>query len=151
MTKATLICDLQFGSTGKGLIAGYLAARQGYQVVVSANMPNAGHTYIDKFGNKIVFKVLPCGATSTAVTHVLIGPGAVFSPHQLKLEVEMLKEWRPDSPCQILIHPNSTPLRPEWASIEKGLVDKIGSTGQGSSIAMIRKINRDPDNVPPGS
>ncbi len=46
--KVDLVVDLQFGSTGKGLLCGYLSESDDYDTVITANMPNAGHTYIDK-------------------------------------------------------------------------------------------------------
>ena len=61
MKKVDIIVDLQFGSTGKGALAGYLAANSDYDVVVSANMPNAGHTFIDSKGQRMIHKVLPSG------------------------------------------------------------------------------------------
>ncbi len=78
MNKLDLIVDLQYGSTGKGLIAGYLAEKHGYDCVVNANMPNAGHTYIDDKGQKMVHKVLPNGIVSPSCDTVLIGPGSVL-------------------------------------------------------------------------
>lgn len=39
--NVTMIVDLQYGSTGKGAIAGYLSTKNDYDTVISANMPNA--------------------------------------------------------------------------------------------------------------
>ena len=64
MKKVDMVIEMQFGSTGKGLIAGYLAEKYGHDVVLTANMPNAGHTYINATGRKWVHKALPSGITS---------------------------------------------------------------------------------------
>ena len=45
MKKVDVLVGLQFGSEGKGLIAGYLGNSGLYDTVVNCNMPNAGHTY----------------------------------------------------------------------------------------------------------
>ena len=87
MKKVDLVIDMQFGSTGKGLIAGYLAEKYGHDVVLTANMPNAGHTYINAAGRKWVHKALPSGITSPNLKIVGIGPGAVFDQERLLKEI----------------------------------------------------------------
>lgn len=148
MKKADLVIDLQFGSTGKGLIAGYLAMQNKYDVVVTANMPNAGHTFIDGEGNKMVHKVLPNGIVSPNLRYVLIGPGAVFSEKQLIKEIVVARMYGYMRNCEILIHPNATILQDSHTSDEQHMVGSIGSTAQGSAAAMIAKINRNPNNNP---
>ena len=45
--RAYLICDMQYGSTGKGLLAGYLAMNHGPDTLMTAWGPNSGHTYVN--------------------------------------------------------------------------------------------------------
>lgn len=132
-----LVMDLQFGSTGKGLICGYLANEFGYDTAVTANMPNAGHTYIDKDGNKTVFKVLPSAALSPSVNTVMIGPGAVFDLSRLRVEVRKLQPHQ-----RLVIHPNSMVLSSHHAAEEIKNLNHISSTMQGSAAAKIEKIWR---------
>lgn len=139
MRKADMIIDLQFGSTGKGLIAGYLAMDVEYDVVVTANMPNAGHTFIDAMGNRMVHKVLPNGIVSPDIIWALIGPGAVFDPR--RLTQEYLQATKYGYKFNVAIHPNSVPLTDKHVATEAYL-GNIGSTKQGSSAAMIHKIMR---------
>lgn len=136
----TAIVDLQFGSTGKGLLAGYLSTKNNYDVVVSANMPNAGHTFVDDAGRKWVHKVLPSGVYSPDLKTIGIGPGAVFDPAQLEKELNGLRvqNIRP----QIIVHENAALLRPSHATMERDMLSGISSTMQGSSEAMIEKIRR---------
>ena len=82
MKKVDVIIDLQFGSTGKGLIAGYMATHGTYDTVVNANMPNAGHTFIDAKGQVMMHKVLPNGVVGPNVKNVMIGAGSIFSLEQ---------------------------------------------------------------------
>ena len=86
-----LIVDLQYGSTGKGLLAGYLANICDHDAAVTCNMPNAGHTFIDAHGNKFVHKVLPNALASPGCNIAFIGPGAVFDIDQMVTELENLR------------------------------------------------------------
>lgn len=141
--KVDMIVDLQFGSTGKGLIAGYLAETREYDTVITCNMPNAGHTYIDSKGNKMIHKVLPNGIVSPALRSVMIGPGAVFSVDRLMLEIDQARAlgYLGDD-VRILIHPNATVLQESHAETERNSLSGISSTMQGSMAAMVHKMSR---------
>jgi adenylosuccinate synthase len=141
MKKVHLVTDLQYGSTGKGLIAGYLAESElKPDVVINANMPNAGHTYIDGVGRKWVHKVLPNGIVSPNLKAVMIGPGSVFNFDRLVEEINESSDLLQGVP--VFIHASAVVLGNDDASKEKALVSAIGSTGQGSAAAMVRKIER---------
>ena len=144
--KADLIVDMQYGSTGKGLIAGYLAMKNEYDVVVNANMPNAGHTYIDAKGQKMIHKVLPNGLVSPKCRHVLIGPSSVFSYPQMLKELNQLKEFGYDH-FQIYVHHRAVVLLDSHKEHEQKYT-RIGSTSQGSAAAMMHKMERDPESNP---
>lgn len=141
--KVDMIVDLQYGSTGKGLIAGYMAERYGYDLCVTANMPNAGHTYIDHDGYKFVHKVLPSGVVGHKCRVALIGPGAIFDLERLLEEVSFLESCGYGH-FVVGIHPNAVPLQEEHVEAEKVNV-AIGSTMQGSGAAMAHKIARPVD------
>lgn len=149
MKKVDMIVDLQFGSTGKGLIAGYLAETREYDTIVTCNMPNAGHTYIDSKGQKMIHKVLPNGIVSPALRCVMIGPGAVFDPARLKKEIDEAREfgYLPGN-VEIMIHPNATVLLPEHATQEQMTLSGISSTMQGSMAAMVHKMQRQEHDSP---
>lgn len=141
--KVDMIVDLQFGSTGKGLIAGYLAEKGAYDVVVTCNMPNAGHTYIDSRGNKMIHKVLPNGIVSPALQYVMIGPGAVFNPARLEYEIDAARAMGYlGENVRIMIHPRATILLDEHTAQEKATLSGISSTMQGSMAAMVHKMSR---------
>jgi adenylosuccinate synthase len=144
--KADLIVDLQYGSTGKGLIAGYMAVKNGYDTVITANMPNAGHTFIDADGNKMVHKVLPNGIVSPNCRSVLIGPGAVFSIDRLREEIKQANSF--GYHFHTYIHPNAAVLRERHVKTERNSLSKISSTMQGSAAATVEKIMRNPDQDP---
>jgi len=140
--KVDVVVDLQFGSTGKGLIAGYLAKTNNYDTVINANMPNAGHTFVDRDGRKWMHKVLPNGIVSPGLEKVMIGPGSVFSLDRLMLELtnsaDILAAGIP-----IIIHEDAMVLHDEHIQAENKLLSRISSTMQGSAAAAIDKILRD--------
>lgn len=139
--KADVICDLQFGSTGKGLIAGVLAKKHRYDAVVTCNMPNAGHTFVDSNGVKYVHHIIGNGVVSPNINLVMIGPGSVFDPHQLVKEVHFAREQ--GNHFNLIIHETAWVLSQDHREAEQHMTAKIGSTAQGSSAAMIERIQRD--------
>jgi adenylosuccinate synthase len=144
--KVDMIIDLQYGSTGKGLIAGYLAMKNDYDTIITANMPNAGHTFIDSRGNKMIHKVLGNGVVGMNVVRAMIGPGAVFSPVQLAKELNDLEDFGYHR-FFVCIHSNAVVLKDQHKFLENGMSESIGSTQQGSMAAMISKLNRDPASI----
>lgn len=143
--KVTMVVDLQFGSTGKGLICGYWAEKNSPDVVVTCNMPNAGHTYIDSKGNKMIHKVLPNGIVSPALQYVLIGPGAVFSLERLHEEIEQAQGFGYLENVEVVIHPDAMVLSDRHKFQEQQTLSKISSTMQGSAEAVIEKMRRGMD------
>lgn len=136
----TAIVDLQFGSTGKGLIAGYLSERNDYDVVVSANMPNAGHTYVEADGTARIHKVLPSGIYSKNLEYICIGPGAVLDIDRLDMEVNGIRAAGVEA--KVVIHPQAGLLRHEHWKAEQASLSHISSTMQGSMAAMVEKMGR---------
>lgn len=138
---ADMVVDLQFGSTGKGLIAGFLAEdNDNYSAVVNANMPNAGHTYIDSNGKKFIHKVLPNGIVGRSVKYVMIGPGSVFDIDRLMFELHHASAEMVGK--KLVIHENAVVLHKSHIEAEKASLNHISSTMQGSAEAMISKIRR---------
>jgi len=139
--KADLIIDLQYGSTGKGAIAGYLAATRDYDLVINANMPNAGHTYIDKGGAVMMHKVLPNGVVGPHIKDVILGPGSIFDPAQLQKELHLLEALGYDR-WNFHIHENACVVTDYDKEQEQRHMADIGSTCQGTSVVMVNKIKR---------
>ncbi len=138
MRKVDVIVDLQFGSTGKGLLAGALATTGQYDTVISANMPNAGHTTVTADGRKWIHKAMPNGVEVTE--RIMMGPGSIFSPEQLAKELDGVADLLSDK--QVIIHEAAGILKPEHAEAERNSLSRISSTMQGSAEALIQKIRR---------
>lgn len=154
----TAIIDLQFGSTGKGLIAGYLAERDAPDTLVTAWAANAGHTYINAEGRKFVHTMLANGVVSPRLRNILIGPGSVIDPDNLHKEIsecqdllyglDRLKdEFNPLGDVRIWIHENAAVIQQRHRDEEAGPMTKIGSTKKGCGAAAIQRIRRDPDDL----
>ena len=134
------IIGLQFGSEGKGSLAGYLAYRRRPRIVMSNWSPNAGHTF--RVGEeKLVRRMVPIGAyTSPDCKYVLLGPGSIIDPERLIFEVNEL----PDG-VKVVIHPAAAVVMSRHVEHEKAYA-RIGSTMKGSAAAAISRMERDPKN-----
>lgn len=147
MRNRTVVVDLQFGSTGKGLIAGYLADTTHPDTVMTAWAANAGHTYIDSNGTKFVHTMLANGIVSRALRRVMMGPGSLIDPINLQNEIDAARALGYINPSivDIMIHPNAAIITQEHRDLEAGPMTKIGSTKKGVGEAAIQRIRRDPD------
>src|SRR5688572_25950960 len=116
MKRLNVICDLQFGSCGKGLFAGFLATLTGADTVVAAWGTNSGHTYIDAAGEKMVNVAIPNGIVSPNLRRVLIGPGSIINPKLLQSEMERYGLFSGDA--QVMIHENAAIVTEEHRQIE---------------------------------
>ena len=143
--EAYMILDLQYGSTGKGLLAGYLAKKYQPDVVVTAWGPNAGHTYIDSDGRTFIHRMLANGIVSPKLNAVLIGPGSVIDIDCLEKEIMECKDIMKGK--VLVIHPHAVVVTQVHRDIESRNV-KIGSTMKGTGAAVIQRIERDPARSP---
>lgn len=147
MDKLDIVVDLQYGSTGKGLIVGYLAENNAYDTVVTAWAPNAGHTYIDSKGRKFIHTHLANGIVGPCVRKVMLGPGSLINPDQLIEEIGQCIDIIVQKGIRIIIHPHAAVVTAEHILEEAGPMTKIGSTKKGVGAAMIQRIRRDPDKM----
>lgn len=145
MEKIDMVLDLQYGSTGKGLIVGYLAWRNSYDTVITAWAPNAGHTFIDHEGRKFIHTHLANGVVSKWLERIMLGPGSLINPRQLLDEIGACSDLLAKSGARIIIHPHAAVVSQRHVDEEAGPMTKIGSTKKGVGAAMIQRIRRDPD------
>ena len=148
MAQVTMVVDLQYGSTGKGLIVGKIAEDEQPDTIVTAWAPNAGHTYIasDRLERrKFIHTHLGNGIVSPKLARVMLGPGSAINPAQLLMEIEACKDLLGDA--EILIHPHAAIVTDRHIEEEAGPMTKIGSTKKGVGAAMIQRIRRDPDDM----
>lgn len=144
MHKCHMVIDFQYGSTGKGLLAGYLAKRENYDTAVCAFATNAGHTYIDNDRNiHVMTQQLPTAITSPTVKNILIGPGSAI--HMDTLLSELTRYSHLMSGKRLVIHPHAAVVDDYHADKEHQTMLKIGSTAKGVGAAYIDRIKRDVD------
>ena len=142
MKQLHVITDLQFGSTGKGLLAGWLAKAVAPDTLIIAWSPNAGHTFIDEDDTKFVNTAIPNGIVADSVRQILIGPGSVIDPVAFMDEVERYCLYLDG--VEILIHENAAVVTQDHRDREAQGMFKIGSTMKGVGAAVIEKIQRNP-------
>jgi adenylosuccinate synthase len=139
-----MVVDFQYGSTGKGLIAGWLAMRENFDTAVCAFSTNAGHTYITAEGRTIMTQQLPTSIVSPAVKTVLIGPGAAIDMNVLTDELMRYADLLEDK--TVLIHPQAAIVTNQHAAFEQSDGrTKMGSTAKGVGEAYIERMRRKPN------
>lgn len=146
---ATVIVDGQYGSTGKGVVAAWLARQDIMQRIthVTCNAgPNSGHTsFLDRTAEKpLVLKQLP---TVGAHLHLLRDPprrpgilmnaGAVIDVECLAEEVRSWADYR-----RVYVHPTAALITEKHRMQDAVTTAKIASTGKGTGPAMMDKMSR---------
>ena len=139
MRDVIAIQDLQFGSTGKGQIAGSVAHVWHPDTVVTAWGPNAGHTF-RKGGKKWVHTMLATSALAPSVEQILIGPGSVLNVEKLAEEIDAARDLLRGK--QLVIHPQAPVVNAGHALAESTELLRIGSTMKGTGAALCDKIMR---------
>lgn len=142
--KVHMIMDFQFGSTGKGLLAGYMAKRNDYDTAICSFATNAGHTYLDQSRDlHVMTQQLPTAITSPTVKKIILGPGALIHPQTLAEELDRYSKYMEGK--RLIIHPHAAivenyhrDLEIEWG------MSKMGSTTKGVGAAAIERIRRTP-------
>lgn len=149
-TGAHVLVDGQYGSTGKGVLAAWLARQainQGetrWGGVISNAGPNSGHTFYHG-DEKIVLKQLPTFAVAAAkmglVRPIYLSAGAIIDP-------EILRKEAVEYPGPILLHPNAAVITSEDKDAEhSGTIAAVAGTRSGTGAALARKVLRDPTAV----
>lgn len=141
--RVDIVLDLQYGSTGKGLLVGFLAKRVAYDTVITTWAPNAGHTFIDRSGRRFVHTQLALGLVSPLCQHVLLGPGSVIDPPKLLAEIQQCRDIIDAKNIRICIHPNAAVVLERHREEESKSPGAIGSTRKGVGAAIIERIRRD--------
>lgn len=147
-----VLVDGQFGSTGKGALAAWLAQKSyiagvKFDAVISNAGPNSGHTFYNAKDQKVVLKQLPTFAVALAdyglAVPVYLSAGAVINPVILRAEAEAF----PHIP--IYVSPQAAVISAEdiaWEA-KDDVYSKVAGTASGTGRALQRKINRDPTAV----
>ena len=151
-TGVHCLVDGQFGSTGKGALAAWLANRSivyeqcwNFGGAIYSGGPNSGHTFYDD-DKQVVLKQLPTFAVYLYLRGIKIpvylSAGAVIDPAILREEAERYPG------LSIFVHPNATIVTEEDKEAEKkGTIAEVAGTRSGTGAALARKILRDPSAI----
>jgi len=152
-TGAHVLVDGQFGSTGKGVLAAWLASqnlnmtRDKWHGVISNAGPNSGHTFYHN-GEKHVLKQLPTFAVASYLMGltfpVYLSAGSIIDPEILEKEAGRY----PGLP--IYVHPNAaviTPFDKYCEADPSGSIAAVAGTRSGTGMALARKVMRNPGAV----
>lgn len=141
--KAEVVLDLQFGSTGKGLICAKLGETGRFDAAVCAWGPNSGHTAYSG-EHRAVHTMLPIsGIARGGPTRLFLAPGALVDIEGVKKDAQSLCAARPDAQFKVYIHEHAAWVTPQCASDEQQYAFKVGSTQKGTGEALMRKLRRD--------
>lgn len=151
---AYVLVDGQFGSTGKGLLAGYLACKGAGKIThVTTNAgPNSGHTaYLDG-GRKVCTQQIPVASVFLEemgynVT-TLINGGAIIDRDILLREVQEWFQGYAPGEHPILVHPAAALICAQDRLDDGATLNAIAGTGKGVGAALARKIRRVPGHDP---
>lgn len=136
---AMALVGAQFGSEGKGVIAGALA--DSFRGAIRVGGPNAGHS-LYKDGRLFKMRSVPCAWVNPDAV-LMIGAGAVVNPHVLMDEAIAIGNMT-GADFRVIIDPQAVLVRPEDEHYEMAVLrDKIGSTAEGVGQARIAKIARE--------
>jgi len=149
---AHVLVDGQFGSTGKGALAAWLAtmavATGNYRAFagsISTSGPNSGHTsYL--YDKKIVLKQLPTFGVHLHLRGftipIYLAAGSIIDPDVLVEEALRYPDLR------IFVHPNAAVVAPKDKVTEQsGSIKAIASTQSGTGAALASKIMREPSAI----
>lgn len=138
--KLSIIIDGQFGSTGKGLLASYVAMLNHIDIGITNASANAGHTFYYN-NKKHILKQLPVSAIISDRSTIYLCAGAIINPSILLKEIT---QYQIDTD-RIAIHPRCAVITDsdiECESLPESATTKLSSTQSGVGSALARKINR---------
>lgn len=140
--RASVLCDGQFGSTGKGLAAAWLAmhTRELVDVATTNAGANAGHTTVVA-GRKFVCFTLPTTGVVCEGSVAYINAGSIIDIAQLEQEIAGSGIDR----RRIIVHPRASVITAEMRADEArpdSSVARIASTMHGVGRAIADKVMR---------
>lgn len=135
------VIDGEAGSCGKAKVIGEIATDKSINLGASvANcMPNAGHTFVDEFGNKTIFRNIPVSVVNPD-TEIFIGPGSAIDMEIFKEEYENVRRYLGDR--KIYVHEMVPLIEERHKEYEKNNI-KSGSTFKGCGAVTQEKVIRD--------
>lgn len=140
--RASVLVDGQFGSTGKGLVAAWLATKAEHvDVATTAAGAQAGHTTRYRDGRSFVCYHLPTTACSRLDCLAYVNAGAIVSIPDLEAEVTAC----PIDSNRVVVDPRAAVITEEHRAAERAPgapTTRVASTQKGVGAALADKIWR---------
>jgi len=144
--KFNVVCDGQWGSTSKGLVASYLAWKYRPEIHSTTSMANAGHTAVLPDGTKFIAKALPSTAILNKVPgyspEIVLGSTSAFNLDRLIDEIDEC--GKPN----VTVHPRAGVIT-EYHKLQENSGENstkhLASTMQGCGVFLCEKIMRKRD------
>lgn len=133
----TLVMGGQYGSEGKGSVVSWLAKNNLFDLAIRTGSPNAGHTFVDKFGRTHKMRQLPCTWAFQDIP-IYLPSSVVINKEVLFSEVQLLRNSGYMS--MIYISPEAAVIPEKAGEFEKGI--KTGTTGEGVGFTRAQKCMR---------
>ncbi|AZS49241.1 adenylosuccinate synthetase [Bacillus phage vB_BpsS-140] len=134
--KVTAVLGGQVGSEGKGKFVGYLARHDQFNTAICHFMSNAGHSWVNDEGDKIIVQQLPMAVVNPNAL-LMIGAGSAFDIDILVSELNKYDAWN-----RVVIHPRAMVIEQRHKDQEAISLNRISSTLKGCGFASADKITR---------
>lgn len=134
----------QYGSEGKGAVAGWLSAHNRELLAMRVAGPNAGHTVLDQDGRAWKLRCVPVAAVTNPEARLAIAAGSEVDMTVLNEEVQALDAANFHVSSRLVVDQSATLLTEEhrFSETDAKLVERIGSTGKGIGAARAERIMR---------
>ena len=152
MTKAGRLIAVvggQYGSEGKGAVAGYLSQTKDHFVGIRVAGPNAGHTVIgvgpdgeENYAWRL--RTVPVNAVTNPESDLIIAAGSEIDMPVLLDELDRLDRAGYQATSRLLIDDQATILSEDHHHFEEDsqMHERLGSTGKGIGAARADRILR---------
>lgn len=140
-SRVNLVMDGQWGSAGKGKLAGYLALRDAPEASVCNFMTNAGHYFRSRKIGDFMVQQLPMAAVNRT-TELYISAGAAITLSTLFREIEMFERASIPIRRRLHIDRHAAIITPEMVEMEKKTLVRISSTVKGCGATLGSKVMR---------
>jgi adenylosuccinate synthase len=150
MSKVSVVVGGQFGSEGKGAVAGHLSQGDDYSVIgVRVAGPNAGHTVYgngpdgeDNYAWKL--RTVPVTAVTNPLSTLIIAAGSEIDFDVLRSEIDALDKAGYNASDRLFIDREATVIDDKHIRIEQTntMHERLGSTAKGIGAARAARIMR---------
>lgn len=149
MSKLQIVVGGQYGSEGKGAVAGYLSHTARPFVGVRVAGPNAGHTVYGRGPNGEEsyawrLRTVPVNAVTNPDSDIVIAAGSEIDVPVLEQELTDLDKAGYEASARLLIDGQATVLEERHHDLETidKMHERLGSTGKGIGAARADRILR---------